>query len=168
VAPFRIGIGKTDLVEAVAEVLASDSRTLAVAESCTGGLIAKRITDLPGSSTYFRGGVDAYADRVKLDLLGLDEVVLTENGAVSEAVAAGMARGVADLLDTDVGLGITGIAGPGGGTVEKPVGTVWFAVAVAGHVCTAHRIFSGDREAVRERASQAALLLLYQTVVDSA
>jgi nicotinamide-nucleotide amidase len=168
VAPFRIGIGKTDLVEAVAEVLASDSLTLAVAESCTGGLIAKRITDLPGSSTYFRGGVVAYADRVKSDLLGLDEVLLTENGAVSEAVAADMARGVADLLDTDVGLGITGIAGPGGGTLEKPVGTVWFAVAVAGHVCTSHRVFGGDREAVRERASQAALLLLYETVMDSA
>jgi nicotinamide-nucleotide amidase len=153
---------KGDLVEAVADVLTSESYTLAVAESCTGGLVAKRITDLPGSSIYFRGGVIAYADRVKLNLLGVEEAVLVERGAVSEAVAAGMARGVADLLDTDVGVGVTGIAGPGGGTPEKPAGTVWFAVALKGRVRTSHRVFGGDREAVRERASQAALLLLYQ------
>ena len=166
VAPFRIGMGSGDLVEAVAEVLTNASQTLAVAESCTGGLMAKRITDLPGSSAYFRGGVVAYADRVKLELLGLEEAVIVENGAVSEAVAAGMARGVADLLKTDVGVAITGIAGPEGGTPEKPVGTVWFAVAAQGRVSTAHRVFSGDREAVRERASQAALLLLYRMLVD--
>lgn len=166
VAPFRIGMEKGDLVEAVAELLTSESLTLAVAESCTGGLMAKRITDYPGSSTYFRGGVIAYADRVKLELLGVEEAELVENGAVSEAVAAGMARGVADLLKTDVGVGITGIAGPGGGTSEKPVGTVWFAVAVRERVRTSHRVFSGDREAVRERASQAALLLLYRSLED--
>jgi nicotinamide-nucleotide amidase len=165
VAPYRIGMEKSDLVEAVAHVLKSQSHTLAVAESCTGGLMAKRITDFPGSSNYFRGGVIAYADRVKLDLLGIEEGLLAESGAVSEAVAAGMARGVADLLDTDVGVGVTGIAGPGGGTEEKPVGTVWFAVAVRGRVRTSHQVFSGDREAVRERATQAALLLLYEMVM---
>ncbi len=127
--------------------------------------MAKRITDLSGSSDYFRGGVIAYADRIKLDLLGVEEGVLAESGAVSEAVAAGMARGVADLLDTDVGVGITGIAGPGGGTPEKPVGTVWFGVAMEGHVRTSHRVFGGDREAVRERATQAALLFLFETLV---
>ena len=166
VAPYRIGMEKGDLVEAVADVLTSKSHTLAVAESCTGGLVAKRITDLPGSSIYFRGGVITYADRVKLDLLGVEDTVLVENGAVSEAVAAGMARGVAHLLDTDVGVGVTGIAGPGGGTPEKPVGTVWFAMALKGRVRASHRIFSGDREAVRERASQAALLLLYQMLIE--
>ena len=166
VAPHRIGMEKGDLVEAVADVLTSGSHTLAVAESCTGGLMAKRITDFPGSSTYFRGGVIAYADRVKLELLGVDEAVLVESGAVSETVVAGMARGVADLLNADVGVGITGVAGPGGGTPEKPVGTVWCAVAVQGRVHTSHRVFSGGREAVRERASQAALQLLYQTLVD--
>ena len=166
VAPYRIGMEKSDLVEAVAEVLASESNTLAVAESCTGGLMSKRITDLPGSSTYFRGGVIAYADRVKLELLGVEEAVLVENGAVSEAVAAGMACGVADLLNADIGVGITGIAGPGGGTSEKPVGTVWCAVAAQGGVRTSHRVFGGDREAVRERASQMALLLLYQMLAD--
>ncbi len=85
---------------------------------------------------------------------------------MSEAVACDMARGVADRLNTDVGVGITGVAGPGGGTPEKPVGTVWFAVARRGRVSASHRVFSGDREAVRERASQAALLLLYQMLVD--
>jgi nicotinamide-nucleotide amidase len=162
VAPYRIGMEKGDLMEAVAAVLTSESHTLAVAESCTGGIMAKRITDLPGSSTYFRGGVIAYADRIKLELLGVEDAVLVEDGAVSEAVAAGMARGVAELLDADVGVAITGIAGPGGGTPEKPVGTVWCAVAAQGGVRTSHGVFSGDREAVRERASQAALLLLYQ------
>jgi nicotinamide-nucleotide amidase len=165
VAPYRIGMEKGDLVEAVAHVLTSQSHTLAVAESCTGGLMAKIITDFPGSSNYFRGGVIAYADRVKLDLLGIEEGLLAESGAVSEAVAAGMARGVADLLDTDVGVGVTGIAGPTGGTGEKPVGTVWFAVAVNGRVRTSHQVFSGDREAVRERATQAALLLLYEMLM---
>lgn len=166
VAPYRVGMEKGDLVEAVADVLTGEAHTLAVAESCTGGLVAKRITDFPGSSIFFRGGVIAYADHVKLDLLGVEEAVLVENGAVSEAVAVGMARGVADLLDTDVGVGVTGIAGPSGGTPEKPVGTVWVAVALKGHVRASHRVFSGDREAVRERASQAALLLLYQMLAD--
>ena len=166
VEPYRIGMEKGDLVEAVADALTSESHTLAVAESCTGGLMAKRITDLSGSSSYFRGGVVAYDDRVKLELLGLEKAVLVDSGAVSEAVAAGMARGVADLLNTDVGVGITGIAGPGGGTLEKPVGTVWCAVAVRGRVRTLHRVFTGDREAVRERATQAALLLLYQMLID--
>jgi nicotinamide-nucleotide amidase len=129
--------------------------------------MAKRITDLAGSSSYFRGGVVAYADHIKVEVLGVGESVLVENGAVSEAVAAGMATGVADAMDTDVGVGLTGIAGPEGGTAEKPVGTVWFAVAVRGRVRTLHRVFTGDREAVRERATQAALLLLYQVLVDA-
>ncbi len=159
---YRIGMEKSDLVEAVADILTNGAHTLAVAESCTGGLMAKRITDLAGSSTYFRGGVIAYADHVKLELLGVEEAVLVENGAVSETVAAGMARGVADLLKADVGVGITGVAGPGGGTADKPVGTVWIAVAVQGSVRTSHRVFAGDRESVRERASQAALHLLYK------
>ena len=166
VAPYRIGMEKADLVEAVADVLTQKSHTVAVAESCTGGLLAKRFTDLPGSSNFFRGGVIAYADRVKLELLGVEETVLVELGAVSEAVAVGMARGVAGLLDTDAGVGVTGIAGPGGGTPEKPVGTVWFAVSLKGRVRAQHYVFGGDREAIRERAGQAALLLLYQMLAD--
>ena len=165
-AEYRVGTGKGDLVGAIADILTSAAQTLAVAESCTGGLMAKRITDSPGSSSYFRGGVIAYADQVKIELLDVEEAALLENGAVSEGVAAGMARGVANRLGTDVGVGITGIAGPAGGTAAKPVGTVWFAVASQGQVRTSHQVFGGDREAVRERAAQAALVLLYQVLAD--
>ncbi|HIE91931.1 MAG TPA: nicotinamide-nucleotide amidohydrolase family protein, partial [Acidobacteria bacterium] len=121
-------------VKAIAELLERGSLTLAIAESCTGGLISKRITDFPGSSTFFRGGVIAYADQVKTQLLGVDERVLAESGAVSETVAIQMARGVADRLNSDIGVGITGIAGPRGGTFEKPVGTVSFAVTAGARV----------------------------------
>ena len=166
VAPYRIGMEAGDLVRTLADFLTSDSLTLAIAESCTGGLISKRITDLSGSSAYFRGGVIAYSDRVKIELLSVGEDVLAERGAVSEPVAVAMALGVADHLNTDIGVGITGIAGPRGGTPEKPVGTVWFAVSHQGRIRASHRVFVGDREAVRERASQAALLLLYQMLAD--
>ncbi len=124
--------------------------------------MAKRLTDLSGSSAYFQGGVVAYADQVKIDVLGVDQDVLMENGAVSEAVAVGMARGVAELLGADVGVGVTGVAGPEGGTTEKPVGLVWYAASVRGRVESAKKVFAGDREAVRERAGQAAFLLVFQ------
>ncbi len=165
-APYRIGMETGDLVKAIAELLERGSLTLAIAESCTGGLISKRITDFPGSSTFFRGGVIAYADQVKTQLLGVDERVLAESGAVSETVAIQMARGVADRLNSDIGVGITGIAGPRGGTFEKPVGTVSFAVTEGARVRVSQKMFGGDREAVRERASQATLLLLYQMLAD--
>lgn len=149
-----------DLVEAVARALESSGWTLAVAESCTGGLVAKRLTDRAGSSAYFAGGVVAYDDRIKVELLDVDPAVLEERGAVSEEVARALALGVARRLDTDAGVGITGIAGPGGGTEEKPVGTVSFAACVGGEVETRIRRFPGDRESVRERSGQAALALL--------
>lgn len=160
VAPWRFEAQGGDLAEAVTAALRASGRTLALAESCTGGLMAKRITDLPGSSMVFRGGVVAYEDRVKVDLLGVDPVVLERDGAVSEAVARQMARGVAERLGADAGVGITGVAGPGGGTDEKPVGTVWFAAAVDGRVEARRQQFSGDRAGVRERAAQAAFFLL--------
>ena len=165
-APYRNGMETGDLVEAIADLLTSGSLTLAIAESCTGGLISKRITDRSGSSVYFRGGVIAYADRIKVEMLGVEGDVLADHGAVSELVAVAMARGVAEHLDTDVGVGITGIAGPGGGTPEKPVGTVWFAVSHQGRIRASHKVFIGDREAVRERSSQAALHLLYQMLAE--
>jgi nicotinamide-nucleotide amidase len=167
-ADYRVGMETGDLVQAIADILTPVSQTLAVAESCTGGLMAKRITDSPGSSRYFRGGVIAYADQVKIELLDVEEEVLRQAGAVSEAVAAEMARGIANRLGTEVGVGITGIAGPNGGTTEKPVGTVWFAIASQGHVRTSRQVFGGDREAVRERAAQAALVLLYRVLAEGA
>lgn len=149
-----------DLVEAVARALEGSRRTLAVAESCTGGLVAKRLTDRAGSSAYFVGGIVAYDDRIKVELLGVDREVLEERGAVSEEVARALALGVARRLGTDAGVGITGIAGPGGGTREKPVGTVSFAASVGDEVEVRTRRFPGDRESVRERSGQAALALL--------
>lgn len=160
VAPWRFQAPGGDLVEAVSAALRASGRTLALAESCTGGLMAKRITDLPGSSEVFRGGVVAYENRVKVEFLAVDPDVLERDGAVSEAVARQMALGVAARLGADAGVGITGVAGPGGGTEEKPVGTVWFAAAVDGRVEVRRQQFSGDRTGVRERAAQAAFFLL--------
>lgn len=160
VAPWRFEASGGDLVEAVTAALRATGRTLALAESCTGGLMAKRVTDLPGSSEVFRGGVVAYENRLKVELLGVDPAVLDRDGAVSGAVARQMALGVAVRLGAEAGVGITGVAGPGGGTEEKPVGTVWFAAAVDGRVEVRRRQFSGDRSGVRERAAQAAFFLL--------
>ncbi len=163
-APYRFEAESGDLVEAVAEELSRRGLTLSVAESCTGGLMAKRLTDRPGSSTYLRGGVVAYDNEIKSEVLGLDESVFESEGAVSEAVAGAMARGVAERMRADVGVGITGVAGPEGGTDKKPVGTVWYAVFFEDRVVASHRVFPGDREAVRERAAQATLHLLLKTI----
>lgn len=149
-----------DLAEALADALLRSSHTLAVAESCTGGLLAKRITDLPGSSRFFVGGVVAYDDQVKSDLLGVAHDTIESRGAVSEDVAEAMARGVAERFGTDAGLGITGIAGPGGGTDEKPVGTVCYAAHLIGRTVVRRERFNGDRIGVRERAAQATMALL--------
>lgn len=164
---YRFEAESGDIVEAVSRELEASGRMLATAESCTGGLVAKRMTDRPGSSRVFRGGVVAYDDTVKRELLGVDAGVLEREGAVSEAVARQMAAGVARALGAAAGIGITGVAGPGGGTEEKPVGLVWYAVAVEGRVEAAHRVFPGDREAVRERSTQATLALLLGRLTSS-
>ncbi len=146
--------------EVVGLKLSLGGYTLAVAESCTGGLLAQRITDVPGSSKYFIGGLVAYANEVKTKALGVEPMLLLEHGAVSAPVAEAMAEGIRSRAETDFGLSITGIAGPGGGTEEKPVGTVF--IALADDVKTEHRKLHlpGDRHLIRWRASQAALDLL--------
>ncbi len=159
-APFRFKASTGDLSEALGSALASSGAFLAVAESCTGGLIAKRITDLPGSSRYFRGGVVAYGNEVKSRLLGVPGQMLREEGAVSRAVAEAMATGVAEKLDATAAIGITGVAGPDGGSEEKPVGTVCYAALFEDTVAVRQQRFLGNREAVRERAGQAAMALL--------
>ena len=166
IGPYRFDAVGGDFVEALARQLIDAGLSMSVAESCTGGLMAKRLTDLPGSSAYFHGGVVAYADRVKIDVLGVEQTALMGEGAVSETVAVGMARGVAELLGADIGVGVTGVAGPEGGTAEKPVGLVWYAASVRGRVESANKVFAGDREAVRERAGQAAFLLVSQMLKD--
>lgn len=160
VAPWRFESESGDLADAVLVALQAAGKTLAVAESCTGGLIAKRLTDRPGAATAFVGGVVAYDNSVKTQLLGVDSRTLDQVGAVSEAVARQMAVGVATRLGAQAGIGVTGVAGPGGGTDEKPVGTVWYAAVLDGQVDVRGERFPGDRQAVRERAAQAALFLL--------
>jgi nicotinamide-nucleotide amidase len=154
-----------DLVAAVADLLERSGRRVAVAESCTGGLLAKRMTDRPGSSRWFLGGVVAYADAVKVGQLGVNAEVIARVGAVSDEVAREMAEGAARVFGAEAGVGITGIAGPDGGTPDKPVGTVCYAVAVDGVFTSERRVFAGDREAGRERSAQAALHLLHGALV---
>ena len=139
--------------ELCAQFLTETGQTLAVAESCTGGLVGKIITDLPGASAYFLGGVVSYANSAKHDLLGVDEATLAEHGAVSEAVAQQMASGVRERFGADLGLAITGIAGPGGGSDQKPVGTVWLGRADGTGSVGRHRQFVRGREWVRTFAA---------------
>lgn len=146
--------------ETVVRHLVAEARTVAVAESCTGGLLGAALTAVAGASACFRGGVVAYADDVKCELLGVPEELLHSHGAVSAEVAAALATGVRRRLGAEVGVAITGVAGPGGGTPAKPVGLIWVAVVV----CEARpltRRLAGDRgrEANRARAVHAALRL---------
>jgi PncC family amidohydrolase len=124
----------------------------------------KRLTDTPGSSRYLAGGVVAYADRIKVSLLGVDPALLLHQGAVSREVARAMALGVAERLGVEVGLSITGIAGPGGAVPGKPVGTVWFGCAIHGRTIEERVQFSGGREEIREAAASYALDLLARAV----
>jgi nicotinamide-nucleotide amidase len=151
---------EADLETVVIEDLTRAEATLAVAESCTGGLVAERLTRVPGSSAVFLGAVVAYSNAVKERLVGVPSALLAEHGAVSEEVARALAEGARRLFASDWGIGITGVAGPGGGSAEKPVGLVH--VAVAGERGTEHRRlrFPGQRRRIRELASQVALEML--------
>jgi nicotinamide-nucleotide amidase len=149
---------KEGLEEKVASLLLSRKMTVAVAESCTGGLICHRLTNVSGSSDYLEMGVITYSNRSKIKLLGVQEKILRDHGAVSEACVRSMAAGVKGLAGTDLGLAVSGIAGPTGGTPEKPVGTVHMALAWDKEVyCWKHR-FEGSREEIKEQASREALL----------
>ncbi len=145
------------LEQVVGELLVERGLRIACAESCTGGLLTSRLTDVPGSSRYVERAVVAYANDAKVELLGVPPALIEEHGAVSERVAQAMAQGIRASAKADIGVGVTGIAGPGGGTPEKPVGTV--AVAAVGPSGVRSRVFRfvGDRELVKFQASQAAL-----------
>ena len=156
VAAYAYGEDDADLAAVVLERCRASNLRLAVAESCTGGLLGERLTNIPGSSDVFLGGIIAYHNDVKLDLLGVSLGDMQRYGAVSEEVAVQMASGVREKLGADVGVSVTGIAGPGGGTSEKPVGLVW--TAVHGRDLKARRFHvGGDRSEIRQRAAQAAL-----------
>jgi nicotinamide-nucleotide amidase len=150
-----------DLAVVVGRQFREAGLTLALAESCTGGLVSAMLTDVPGSSAYFRGSVVSYANDAKEELLGVSEATLKAHGAVSSESAAEMARGARERFDADIAAAITGIAGPDGGTAEKPVGTVFFAVVRRdGTPATKKRLFGGDRGVVRRAAAIHALELL--------
>ncbi len=146
--------------EKLVKLLTERKLTCATAESCTGGGVGHAITCVAGSSAVFWGGVISYDNSVKRNVLGVPEEVLREMGAVSSECAAAMAEGARRLMGTDLAVSITGIAGPGGGSAEKPVGLVWFGLASASGVTTDKKIFAGDREAVRAAATEHALELL--------
>jgi nicotinamide-nucleotide amidase len=146
-----------DIAVVVSGLLKDRNLTLAVAESCTGGLLAARLTEIPGSSAYFERAFVTYSNRSKVEMLGVPAAALAESGAVSEPVAAAMAAGARRSAGTDVGIGITGVAGPEGGTDEKPVGLVYVAVDGAAGTRVRRCRFPGDRERIRIQATQVAL-----------
>ena len=165
VGGYVYGVDDETMEVAVGLALRARGATVAVAESCTGGLIASRITDVAGSSEYFLGGVVAYANEIKQRVLGVPARTLIDHGAVSEQTALAMASGVRALYRADYALATTGIAGPGGGTEDKPVGLVYLAVADAeGTICLRHN-WPGTREQFKHRVSQYALNLLRKRVL---
>jgi nicotinamide-nucleotide amidase len=146
------------LEEEVASLLLALKTTIAIAESCTGGLICHRLTNISGSSEYLEAGVVSYSNRSKMQLLGVPEQIIRDHGAVSEACVRTMALGVKRLVGTDLGLSVSGIAGPTGGTTDKPVGTVHMALAWKDDVTCWRYIFSGSRREIKEQTSEEALL----------
>jgi nicotinamide-nucleotide amidase len=160
--------GEGDLAALVLDRARSQRVRLAVAESCTGGLVGARLTEIPGSSEVFVGGVIAYDNALKIDLLGVPARLLAEHGAVSEPAARAMAGGAARRFNVAAAISVTGVAGPGGGTPEKPVGTVWMGCWYNGTVQTRRSVFPGSRQEVRARAAQAALFLLYRSLSTAA
>lgn len=147
----------SELCGALSRALLQRGWMLATAESCTGGMIAARCTDLAGSSQWFERGFVSYSNDAKSELLGVPHELIVQHGAVSEAVARAMASGAVQHARAQVSVAVTGIAGPAGGSPDKPVGTVWFGWSVDGVVSTERCVFGGDRAAVREATVQHAL-----------
>jgi nicotinamide-nucleotide amidase len=154
------GENDDDLAAIVLALARDSSMKIAVAESCTGGLLGARLTAVPGASSVFAGGVIAYANSVKESHLGVTPHMLEQHGAVSEAAVLAMCTGVRQRFGTEIAVSVSGVAGPGGGTAQKPVGTVWVATNVGDSVRSARRVLPGTRTEIRERAAQMALDLL--------
>ena len=160
------GVDVDSLEVCVAGLLKRHGKTLALAESCTGGLLSKRITDVPGASTFYKGGVCAYTEKAKAALLGVPEPLLRDYGAVSEPVARAMAEGALSRLEADLALGVTGLAGPGGDGSDNPVGTVFIALATKeGQTQCQKFLFGRDRERVRLMSSGHALDMLRRWLI---
>lgn len=158
---FYIGSGETNIAQAVAKLLIDKNLKLSVAESCTGGMLGAYLTEMSGSSAYFEGGIISYSNDVKSQHLNINSDILEKYGAVSEETAIEMAKNVKSKLATDYSISITGIAGPSGGTEEKPVGTVWIGIGTPETTFAKHFKFGKNRDVNRERAVSMALVLLH-------
>ncbi|MCD6317504.1 competence/damage-inducible protein A [Candidatus Aerophobetes bacterium] len=157
---YIYGVDEQTMESVVGSLLKRKGLTLSLAESCSGGLLSHRVTNVPGSSDYYFGGVVSYSNEVKCSLLGVPEKLIREKGAVSEGVAKQMAKGARKVGKAHLGIGITGIAGPGGGTSDKPVGLVYIALSSKKEEVCEKFMFSGGREMIKWRASQSALNML--------
>lgn len=153
--------------ELLAKIYEQKPFRLALAESCTGGLVAHRITNIEGSSRYFWGGVVSYSEEAKIKILGVSPLVVEQYGIVSEEVALAMAKGIRRLAGADVALGLTGFAGPGGGDKRAGVGTVCFAVNFKENTVTLRKVFKGEREEIKVLAAEEALLLLIKLLKEN-
>jgi nicotinamide-nucleotide amidase len=165
VGQFIYGYDDTTLEASVIRQLVAQGKTVAVAESCTGGGLGARLTAASGSSAAFQGGIISYSNDAKVRLLGVDEAVLHAHGAVSPQVAEAMARGARERLGADLCVSITGVAGPDGGTPEKPVGLVYIGLADAGGVSARENHFIGQRETIRRRSTQVALQMIREALL---
>ncbi len=152
------------LPDMVGQMLCAKGYTISCAESCTGGLLTSTLTDVPGSSAYVMGSVVSYSNDVKSRILHVAEETLAAHGAVSSETARAMAEGVRNLMQTDVGVGITGIAGPGGGSPEKPVGLVYIAVSTLGKTSVEKNVFSGVRAEIKRAAVNKALAMVQEMI----
>ncbi|WP_022851427.1 CinA family nicotinamide mononucleotide deamidase-related protein [Limisalsivibrio acetivorans] len=149
-----VGYGDEDLPTMLVRILKEKGMKVSFAESCTGGMLGQDLTNIAGSSEVFEGSLVTYSNNAKMSMLGVREDTLIEHGAVSAETAAEMAEGAAKALNTECSAGVTGIAGPGGGTDEKPVGTVYISIKVKDRIITTHNLFPGDRESVRIRTAK--------------
>ena len=163
---YNASMGEKPLEQLVGELLTAQGLTLGVAESFTGGLIGHTITNVPGSSDYFLGGVVSYASLVKELVLGVSHETIMTSGAVSNETVVEMAQGVRELLGADIGISVSGIAGPGGGTPETPVGTAWIGLSSATKILAWRYLFKGERSQVKVQAAQQALQNLVNYLSD--
>ena len=165
---YSYGVNEETLEEIVASLLIKKGLTISVAESCTGGLVSHRLTNISGSSNYYKCGIISYSNQAKSVFLKVDNQLIKEKGAVSPEVAREMAVGIRTSAHTDLGLGITGIAGPTGATSTKPVGLVYIALSSRTKQINQKFIFSGNREEIKWKASQAALDILRKYLIGAA
>lgn len=156
------------ITQELGQELSFQNLRMATAESCTGGLISSTLTDVPGSSLWFAGGVVAYSNTTKIEVLGVPEEIILAHGAVSRPCVEAMVQGIATLLHVPVALAVSGIAGPEGGTATKPVGTVWLAWTLTGQNWSRKFLFDGDRLSIKKQSTLAALLTLLDIIKNGA